>query len=68
MFHYFTLPEVYDYAAKMGYSKEDVEIRFSEYDKVWEVSFGQEYTEAWFWEFESLDAPATWYEHREWED
>lgn len=68
MFHYFTLPEVYDYAAKMGYSKEDVEIQFSEYDEVWEVSFGHEYTEVWFWEFESLDAPATWYEHQEWED
>ena len=68
MFHYFTLPEIYEYAAKMGYTKEQVEIQFCDYDETWEVSFGYEYTEVWRWEFESLDAPATWYERLVWED
>lgn len=68
MFHYFTLAEVYEYAARMGYDREAVEITYDEYDGVYMVEFGREYTEAWYWEFESLEAPAVYYEHREWED
>ena len=68
MFHYFTLPEVYDYAAKMGYTPDDVEITFHEEDGYYDVSFGHEYTEMWCWEFDALDAPAVAYDHMVWED
>lgn len=75
-FHYFTLEEVYQYAEKMGYSREDVEIEedYSYYEddlKVlegYEVSFGHEYTEMWSWYFEDLTQPATEYDHLVWED
>ena len=77
-FHYFTLEEVYQYAEKMGYSQEDIEITriCSEYDYdldcevAWdyEVSFGHEYTEMWFWTFEDLTQPAIDYDHLTWED
>ena len=68
MFHYYTLPEVYDYAVKMGYTHDDVEITFHEEDGYYDVSFGREYTEMWYWEFDDLDAPSTVYEHMLWED
>lgn len=73
MFHYFTLEEVYKYAEKLGYSKEQVEIKKvctgydyeleQEIEWEYEVSFGHEWTEAWVWSFESLDEPAVDYEH-----
>lgn len=66
MFHYFTLSEIYDYAMKIGYTREDVEIIGS--DGYYEVLVGCEYTEMWRWEFESLDAPAVDYEHMVWSD
>ena len=78
MFHYFTLEEVYDYAERLGYAREDVEIRreCAEYDYEleeevdwqYEVSFGHEYTEVWFWVFDDLSEPARDYEHAVWED
>lgn len=62
----------------MGYEREDVEIKkiCCEYDwglnqeVAWEyeVSFGYEYTEAWVWTFEDLEATAIDYEHEVWED
>jgi hypothetical protein len=76
-FHYFTLEEVYQYAEKMGYSREDVEIlEDSSYDydndleilEGYEVSFGHECTEMWSWYFEDLTQPATEYDHLTWED
>lgn len=66
MFHYFTLSEVYAYALQMGYTREDVEI--VDAGEYYDVSFGHEYTEMWCWEFDSLDAPAVYYEHMVWED
>ena len=77
MFHYYTLEEVYNYAEKLGYSREDVEIVKElgyDYDKEeeillgYEVRFGYEDTEVWAWEFESLDECAIDYEHMVWED
>ena len=77
MFHYYTLEEVYNYAEKLGYSREDVEIVKElgyDYDKEeeillgYEVGFGHEYTETWVWEFENLDECAIDYEHMIWED
>lgn len=67
MFHYFTLEEVYEYAVRMGYGRESVEITYDDYDRVYMVEFGREYTESWYWEFESLEQPSVYYEHREWE-
>ena len=72
-FHYFTLEEVYEYAERLGYTRDDVVIerQCCEYDwdldkeVAWdyEVSFGHEYTELWVWTFENLEQPATDYEH-----
>ena len=66
-FHYFTLEEVYQYAEKMGYSREDVAIERYDEDE-YEVSFGHEYTEMWVWTFEDLDEQAIDYDHLTWED
>jgi len=66
-FHYFTLEEVYQYAEKMGYSREDVAIECYDEDE-YEVSFGHEYTEMWVWTFEDLDEQAIDYDHLTWED
>ena len=66
-FHYFTLEEVYQYAEKMGYSREDVAIECYDKDE-YEVSFGHEYTEMWVWTFEDLIQPAIDYDHLTWED
>ena len=66
-FHYFTLEEVYQYAEKMGYSREDVEIECYDEDG-YDVSFGREDTEIWSWDFEDLTQPAVDYEHLIWED
>lgn len=66
-FHYFTLEEVYQYAEKMGYSREDVQIDCYDEDE-YEVSFGHEYTEMWIWDFEDLTQPAIDYDHLTWED
>lgn len=78
MFHHYTLEEVYDYAVRMGYDREDVEVERMcvEYDYdldhevAWEyqVSFGHEGTEMWVWSFEDLDEQAYDYEHQVWED
>lgn len=78
MFHYFTLEEVYEYAERMGYAREDVEIErvCVEYDwnqmkeVAWdyEVSFGHEGTEVWVWTFEDLEGVSVDYEHGVWED
>lgn len=78
MFEYFTLEQVYEYAERLGYEREDVEVEqyCSEYDYdldqevAWEyqVSFGHMYVEAWVWTFEDLEAQATDYEHIVWED
>ena len=67
MFHYYTIKEIYEYAEKMGYKSEDVKIERDE-DNKYEVSFGYDYTETWTWYFDSLDAPATDYEHAVWKD
>lgn len=66
-FYYFTLEEVYQYAEKMGYSREDVAVECYDEDE-YEVSFGHEYTEMWVWTFEDLTQPAVDYEHITWED
>ena len=66
-FHYFTLEEVYQYAEKMGYSREDVEIECYDEDG-YDVSFGREDTEIWSWDFENLTQPAVDYEYLIWED
>ena len=63
----FTLEEVYQYAEKMGYSREDVAIECYDEDE-YEVSFGHEYTEVWSWDFEDLDGQAIDYDHVTWED
>lgn len=77
MFHYFSLEEVYQYAERLGYDREDVEVRQDfgyDYDKEeefpdgYEVSFGHEDSEMWVWEFDSLEEPAWDYEHIVWED
>lgn len=77
MFKYFTLEQVYEYAERMGYEREDVEIKVrTDFDwntEEWylvgyEVSFGQEYTEVWTWTFEDLEESATGYDHLVWED
>ena len=78
MFEYFTLEQVYEYAERLGYGREDVDVErvCVEYDYdleqevAWEyqVSFGHEYTEAWVWTFEDLAEPATDYNHLVWED
>lgn len=76
-FHYFTLEEVYEYAERMGYTREQVEIEedysYSYDDDLeilegYEVSFGHEYTEVWSWYFKDLEQPATDYDHLVWED
>ena len=66
-FHYFTLEEVYQYAEKMGYSREDVAIECYDEDE-YEVCFGHEYSEIWTWDFEDLTQPAIDYDHLTWED
>lgn len=78
MFTYYTLEQVYEYAERMGYEREDVMIEqyCSEYDYdldqevgyEYQVWFGQEYTETWTWIFEDLEAPAIDYEHEVGED
>ena len=45
MFKPFTLEDVKEYAVKMGYSKEDVEI--IDHEDYYSVFFGNEYTEFW---------------------
>ena len=69
MFHYFTLEEVYAYAEKKGFKREDVEIKKiedgEEFDPYYEVSFGSQWYELWTWEFESLDEPAVDYYYEE---
>ena len=45
MFHYFTLEEVYAYAEKKGFKREDVEIEKiedEEFGSYYEVSFGSQ--------------------------
>lgn len=68
----FTLEEVYQYAEKLGYSREDVEIEEimgydydeeKEFFEYYVVSFGHEYTEVWAWYFDSLEETATDYDH-----
>lgn len=78
MFHYYTLEEVYEFAASVGYSREEVKIErvaveydFElEQDVAWEyvVSFGDEYGESWEWSFEDLSKPAVDYLHEVCED
>lgn len=66
MFKPFTLEDVKEYAVKMGYSKEDVEI--IDHEDYYSVFFGNECTEFWEWEFEDLDSVATDYYHEIVED
>lgn len=65
MFHYFSLEEVYAYAEKMGFSREQVGIEeySDDYGVEYEVSFGYEYGDRWIWTFESLDGVAIEYDH-----
>ena len=37
------------------------------YEYAVRMGYGREYTESWYWEFESLEQPSVYYEHREWE-
>lgn len=74
----FSLEEVYEYAEKMGYSREDVNIEKvccqydydleEEVDWDYEVSFGHIYSEYWSWSFKDLDGVAFDYEHEVVED
>jgi hypothetical protein len=66
MFKPFTLEDVKEYAVKMGYEVEDIEIQ--EDGGEYEVSFGHEYTEVWVWTFDDLEDVATDYEHAVWDD
>ena len=67
MFKNYTLKDIYEYAEKMGYAQEDVEIEPCEYldgTTDYTVWFGLEYTETWTWTFEGdLEGYATDYEH-----
>ena len=68
MFHYFTLEEVYAYAEKKGFKREDVEIEKIDgevHGAYYEVSFGSQWYQLWTWEFESLDQPAVDYYYEE---
>ena len=68
MFHYFTLEEVYAYAEKKGFKREDVEIEKIDgevHGTYYEVSFGSQWYQLWTWEFESLDQPAVDYYYEE---
>jgi len=76
-FHYFVLEEVYQYAERMGYSRESVDVEpvygydydaEEEFLEGYDVSFGHEYSEAWSWFFEDLSQPAVDYDHLVWED
>ncbi len=77
MFKPFTMEDIKEYAKKMGYAEEDIEIE--EYDdynyetgetkKWYDVSFGREWTETWTWYFcESLEGYAEDYFHEIVED
>lgn len=66
-FHYFTLAEIYEYAKKLGYSKDEVEIE-EVCNDYYEVSFGHVFTEVWLWSFSSLEEVAFDYEHIVWCD
>ena len=78
MFHNYTLKQVYEFAEKMGYNPKEVKIERvcveydydleKEIDFEYQVSFGNAYTESWFWAFDNLADPATYYEHSIWED
>ena len=68
MFHYFTLEEVYAYAEKKGFKREDVEIEKIDgevHGTYYEVSFGSQWYQLWTWEFESLNQPAVDYYYEE---
>ena len=68
MFHYFTLEEVYAYAEKKGFKREDVEIEKIDgevHGTYYEVSFGSQWYQLWTWEFERLDRPAVDYYYEE---
>ena len=67
MFKPFTLEDVYQYAEKMGYTREDVTIGEEIYGTI-DVDFGSEYTEVWTWTFETLDGYAIDYDHIVWGD
>ena len=76
-FHYFDLEEVYQYAERLGYSREDVGVEAQygydddtdqQYLEGYEVCFGHEYSEIWSWFFEDLEQPAIDYDHLTWED
>lgn len=78
MYRHFTLKEVYEYAERLGYACEDVEVYkvCTEYDYEleqevdwqYEVYFGHRYDEEWLWVFDDLDQPARDYIHSFGED
>lgn len=73
----FTMQTVYEFAAAKGFTAEDVIIEAQHnyyYDEAtdtetegevecYTVYFGVEYEEEWFFYFDSLDEPATEWEH-----
>lgn len=70
-FKMFGLEEIYAYAEKMGFAREDVEIEMPEdlEEEYISVSFGDYYGEWWCWSFDgSLDGVAVDYEHSICED
>jgi hypothetical protein len=76
------MKEIYDFANKLGYSKDQIEIDeiiYWDYDedpngkpmdeKDYTVSFGNDYTENWVWTFENnLNGRAVDYQHNIIED
>lgn len=76
---YFTMKEIYNFANKLGYSADQIEIDeilYWDYDKNepmnekdYTVSFGNKYIENWVWTFENdLNGRATDYQHNIIED
>ena len=68
MFHYFTLEEVYAYAEKKGFKREDVEIEKIDgevHGTYYKVSFGSQWYQLWTWKLESLDRTAVDYYYKE---
>lgn len=72
----YTIETVYEFAAAKGFTAEDVHIQIDRgywYDENdvehegeiegYTVYFGVEYEEEWFFYFDSLDEPATEWEH-----
>ena len=69
MFKQFTLKEVYEYATKECFSKEEIKKEYDEYNETHIVWLGKPYVKTWIWEFDNgLKERATNYECEEWED